>query len=127
MYFKDNVEVTVEFKRGKAWLVSYRTNTMTSELELSLRDANDGLANGIVEWKDSLKHLGRTYWLTADKEIYAVRYDTGNSKIFRFCTRECEEAMGIERKQKIKDAKPGAIDPGETPAEEVGEPSKDGF
>ena len=109
IYVKDLVEVTVEFKNDIAWLVSYRTTTMTSDREAQFRDANDGVPGGVGDWKDTLKHLGRTYWVTPDKGIYAVRFDTGSSKIFRFMTSECKEAMGAERKEKVRNAKPGDI------------------
>ena len=122
LYLKDRVEVTIEFKRGKAWLVSYRTGKLNSDLEAEFRDANDGVS-GVGEWKDTLEHLGRTYWVTEDKQVYGVRFDLGNSKIFRFVTIECMEALEVERKQKVKEAQAIA----ESDASEEDEDEDSGF
>jgi hypothetical protein len=108
VYVKDNVEVTVEFKRGKAWLVSYRASSvhMKTDFEEELRDANDGV-EAVGDWKDPFQHLGRNYWVTSDKAIYGVLYETGVQKVYRFVTSECLEEMRTERKEKVKEAQPG--------------------
>lgn len=129
VFVKDgNVEVTAEFKRGKVWLISYRSSSvhMKTAVEDELRDANDGLSSGLGDWKDTYKHLGRTYWVTADKSIYAVSFETGVHKVYRFFTVECKDELESERKQRVKEALPGTVTTTEEP-EEKDEEKKTGF
>ncbi|MDA0812023.1 MAG: hypothetical protein O3C21_06510 [Verrucomicrobia bacterium] len=107
MFLKDNVEVHVEFKGDKAWMVTYRTHALTSELEVSLRDANDG-EEEIGEWSDPVEHLGRNYWRTEDGKVTAVSYIVGSLKVFKFCTEDCVAALVDLRKEQINSAVAGA-------------------
>ena len=107
MFLKDQVEIHVEFKSDKAWMVTYRTHALTSELEASLRDANDG-EEGIGEWSDPVEHLGRNYWRTEDGKVTAVSYIAGSLKIFKFCTDDCVAALVDLRKEQIDSAVAGA-------------------
>ena len=57
MFLKDHVEIHVEFKSDKAWMVTYRTHTLKSELEVTLRDANDGEEGNGVDFDSVQKQL----------------------------------------------------------------------
>ncbi|MCB1099497.1 MAG: hypothetical protein KDN22_28255 [Verrucomicrobiae bacterium] len=118
LFFKDNVEIHVEFKNGKAWMVTYRTHALTSELEASFRDANDG-EEGIGEWREPVEHLQRNYWRTEDGKVTAVSYIAGSLKIYKFCTEECVAALVDFRREKVNamvagDTGAEAASPGET-------------
>jgi hypothetical protein len=106
MFLKDHVEIHVEFRSDKAWMVTYRTHALTSELEASLRDANDG-EEGIGEWNDPVEHLGRNYWRTEDGKVTAVSYIAGSLKIYKFCTDDCVAALVDLRRKQIDSAVAG--------------------
>lgn len=103
LFFKDNVEVLVEFKDERAWLVAYRTHRLTSEMEAQFRDANDG-EDGMADWREPTEHLMRTYWRTSDGSVTGVTYIAGNSKIFRFCTDACLLKLVEARKEMVDNA-----------------------
>ena len=103
-FLKDTVEIAVEFKNGKAWMVTYRTHKLSSELEAQLRDANDGDVSGMADWHDPVEHLDRSYWSTLDGKYFGVRYFLGNSQIFRFCNLLCRDALIDARKAAIDSA-----------------------
>ena len=107
LFFKDRVEVRVEFKNEKAWLVAYRTHRLTSELEAQFLDANDG-ESGVADWHEPTEHLGRTYWKTKDGQFSGVRYLAGNTQIFRFCTDACLIHLIESREAKIDGVIAGA-------------------
>jgi hypothetical protein len=106
LFLVDNVEIHVEFKSNKAWLVSYRTHKLTSEMEAQFRDANDG-EGGVGDWDEPVEHLLRTYWQTSDREVTGVTFLAGNSKFFRFCTSACKLALFDARVENIDNANAG--------------------
>ena len=112
LFFKDHVEVHVEFKNGKAWYVIYRTSKMNSDLEAKLREANAGES----EWQDPVEHLQRKYWKSKDEERFAVLYAVGSIKQFRFVTEDALQALEDKRVAAIEKAVSGDIE--EDPAEE---------
>ena len=101
LFFAKQVEVWVEFKNDKAWLVVYRMHRLTSELEAQFRDANDGIEGDVGDWHEPVEHLGRTYWKTTDGKVTGVRYLIGNSQVFRFCNSACLIELIDAREAKI--------------------------
>lgn len=122
VFSKDMVDVHVELKDGKAWMVIYSTRKpMTPELQVQFRDANDGV-DGLGEWKEPVEHLGRTYWTTDERDQYGVFYSLGNLHISRFCTAKCLAASIEARRLQIDKAITGDLDTEagvESPALEV--------
>jgi hypothetical protein len=97
-YRKDGIDVKVEFRRGKAWSLTFAKVDMTDEQRELILQANSGAAT----WEGPEKFLGRDFWITADGRRHAYLRNLRSGKVLQVMTGEYLDALDRLRQEKLE-------------------------
>jgi hypothetical protein len=102
LFRKDQVDIRVHYKNGRAWHISYIKPGMgDGDRQIFLR-ANAGTS----EWPNPAGRqiAGQIYWVSHKDQRAAVAYSIGHEGLMEVMTIDCVQALAQAREQRIRGA-----------------------
>jgi hypothetical protein len=107
LFRKDNVDIRIHYKNGRAWHISYiKPGMVDGDRQIFLR-ANAGMSG----WPNlaGQQIMGQIYWVSHTDRRAAVAYSVGREGIMEIMTTDCVKALGDDREQRIHAALRDAV------------------
>ena len=121
-YLNDDVAITVEFKKGKAWYIRYeRRRTFNTELLQGILSANVGG----TKWEGPQKYDEKQFWITANKELHASYAQYSGASQLSILNNDALNSMEEQRQKLMKLV--GTIEADEWVDAFYGAPKAEGF
>ncbi|CAN5354753.1 hypothetical protein BH23VER1_BH23VER1_16100 [soil metagenome] len=97
MHRKSGINIMIEFRDGKAWLIRFENTQLNHSQQDVLLKANAGGSR----WKGPVTYLGRRQWILESGEMHALARPAQGRVILEVMTDACLQARDRLRKERL--------------------------